>query len=269
MRERQAQAPRARPQLQQRRRQRHRRGRAVLRKEISAEEHLVRRLRRLEPPPRLAAPARRLAHVAAVVRERREKRGRQRRVYIACRCFLEQRGSLGTISGGVGAKGQRHQSARFAVAGHVGGAKIVTAVDDAPPLGDHQQCGDERGRGNQHDGDDPAPGTPWPARRAHGRRAGGDGVVQIVCELASVGVSILRLLLQTTCDEAAEQRREVVERRRVAQHGRVHFDVAVAVERHRSGQHLVRDAAEGEEVAGRRGRFAAELLGRHVAGRAQ
>ena len=86
--------------------------------------------------------------------------------------------------------------------------------------------------------------------------------------------ALLRVLLETVPDDALEAGRDVLVRdgevRRVFLQDRRHrVGGRVAVERAPAREHLVEDRAEGEDVAARVGGLAADLLGRHVAERAE
>ena len=84
----------------------------------------------------------------------------------------------------------------------------------------------------------------------------------------------LRILLEAVADDALETRRDVLVgdgkiRRILAQDRRHRVRGRVAVECALARQHLVEDRPEGEDVAAGVGGLAADLLGRHVAERAQ
>ena len=86
--------------------------------------------------------------------------------------------------------------------------------------------------------------------------------------------ALLRALLEAVPDDAVEAGRDVLIRdrevRRVLLEDRGHrLSRRVPVERAAPGEHLVEDRAEGEDVRTRVGGLALDLLGRHVAERAE
>ncbi len=102
----------------------------------------------------------------------------------------------------------------------------------------------------------------------------GERAAQVGDELRAAGVPLLGALREPACEDGVERGRQarVDLARRGRRFGRVRVRLGRRVVTHEgppTGQELERDAGQRVPVAGGRGRLAARLLRRHVAGRAE